>query len=328
MSYLFCHGQFNVSCVVDDEAEEFVQKKRLKGAKAREAAEAKISKAKVTEKSSISIPPPSLMVMEVVIPVNGEKELPSAASSGYTSAVDTVASLPPSSRASSAASSDVENGNSKPRLRKRNGGPLIVVSEDDSELEFLEPKAKSAKSKGKFKKAAKKAESSDYEVSGSAAESDAPSADEDEEDTQSFVDVSDNDQPKRKVKPKKPSKPARKAPSKKRKSASSDVEMDLDDDVATVKGKGKKRKSDAATENPAKKRKLREDTDPWKLESSSVRKDWKQMRSPPLKCSISSALSLTSIHISMGRSYPWFRNLPQRVDGFFPARPRFMISRL
>lgn len=223
------------------------------------------------------------MVMEVVIPVNGEKELPSAASSGYTSAVDTVASLPPSSRASSAASSDVENGNSKPRLRKRNGGPLIVVSEDDSELEFLEPKAKSAKSKGKFKKAAKKAESSDYEVSGSAAESDAPSADEDEEDTQSFVDVSDNDQPKRKVKPKKPSKPARKAPSKKRKSASSDVEMDLDDDVATVKGKGKKRKSDAATENPAKKRKLREDTDPWKLESSSVRKDWKQMRSPPLE---------------------------------------------
>ncbi len=187
------------------------------------------------------------MVMEVVIPVNGEKELPSAASSGYTSAVDTVASLPPSSRASSAASSDVENGNSKPRLRKRNGGPLIVVSEDDSELEFLEPKAKSAKSKGKFKKAAKKAESSDYEVSGSAAESDAPSADEDEEDTQSFVDVSDNDQPKRKVKPKKPSKPARKAPSKKRKSASSDVEMDLDDDVATVKGKAR---NERATQPP------------------------------------------------------------------------------
>lgn len=226
------------------------------------------------------------MVVEVVIPMNGAKEVSSAVSSGYTSAADTVASLPPTSDASSAASaasSDVEE--EKPTLRKRNGRPSIVISDDESEHE-IKSKAKPAKSKGKgkFKKPTKKAvESSDYEMSGSAAESDAPSADEEESDAQSFVEESDEDLPKKKSRAKKPTKPAKKAPSRKRKMASSDVEMDMDDDNAGAKGKGKKRKSDAAAENPAKKRKLREDADPWKLETSAVRKDWKQMRSPPLE---------------------------------------------
>ena len=63
--------------------------------------------------------------------------------------------------------------------------------------------------------------------------------------------------------------------------------MDVDDTEEESKSSGKGKKQ------PAKKRKVedklfkekkrREDTDPWKLMSSSVQSDWKKMQAPPLE---------------------------------------------
>jgi hypothetical protein len=52
------------------------------------------------------------------------------------------------------------------------------------------------------------------------------------------------------------------------------------DEGAPIK-KSKKRKTDNDVEKP--KKKLREDFDPWKLKASEVRKDWEQLRAPPLE---------------------------------------------
>ncbi|TFK48552.1 hypothetical protein OE88DRAFT_1664437 [Heliocybe sulcata] len=69
---------------------------------------------------------------------------------------------------------------------------------------------------------------------------------------------------------------------------SSDIDMDVDNSLKTKsKSKGKtsnkKRKSEGGASGPAKKRKLREETDPWKLLTSAVKSDWTQMQAPPLE---------------------------------------------
>ncbi|KZT21583.1 hypothetical protein NEOLEDRAFT_1164553 [Neolentinus lepideus HHB14362 ss-1] len=70
--------------------------------------------------------------------------------------------------------------------------------------------------------------------------------------------------------------------------SSSDVDMDVDEPSSSKsKGKGgassKKQKSKSGTSGPTKKRKLREETDPWKLLTSAVKSDWTQMKAPPLE---------------------------------------------
>ncbi|KAI6096979.1 hypothetical protein EDD16DRAFT_1670323 [Pisolithus croceorrhizus] len=45
----------------------------------------------------------------------------------------------------------------------------------------------------------------------------------------------------------------------------------------------KKRKATDTSDKPTKKQKRREDTDPWHLESAAVRRNWAEMRSPPLE---------------------------------------------
>lgn len=61
-----------------------------------------------------------------------------------------------------------------------------------------------------------------------------------------------------------------------------DDSMAVDEPAVKVAKKGVKRKSANGDEPPAKKQK-RVDTDPWKLESKPVKKDWTQMKAPPLE---------------------------------------------
>ncbi|KAF8845040.1 hypothetical protein BDN67DRAFT_893327 [Paxillus ammoniavirescens] len=67
---------------------------------------------------------------------------------------------------------------------------------------------------------------------------------------------------------------------------SDDDSMDVDEPLSSPsseKSGSKKRKVTSTKDAPAKKQKRREDTDPWHLESVAVRKDWTEMRSPPLE---------------------------------------------
>ncbi|KIJ65553.1 hypothetical protein HYDPIDRAFT_27554 [Hydnomerulius pinastri MD-312] len=81
-------------------------------------------------------------------------------------------------------------------------------------------------------------------------------------------------------------KPKAKGRGKLSKSDTDDDSMDVDEppsSPSSEKSSSKKRKATGSKEAPAKKQKRREDTDPWHLESSAVKKDWTQMRSPPLE---------------------------------------------
>ena len=251
----------------------FVQKKRLKGAKYREAAEARSGNEEQSEAMDVddgpeTYPPPSKMVVEVVIPVyKSQKKSIAAASSSYSSAVE--ATPPPSSEPTSAAeSSDVEDA--KPRLRQRAGRVSIIESDDDEVVEVTpKGKGKAPVTKPKFKKPIKrKAESSDYEDSFAETDED----DEDEDGNFEEFEVSDSESGKKALKKSKPVKPSR--PSKKAKtSGKSKADKEADS--------GKKTKKSAAAK-PSKPAKLREETDPWKLKSKA-KKDWKQMHAPPLE---------------------------------------------
>jgi hypothetical protein len=61
--------------------------------------------------------------------------------------------------------------------------------------------------------------------------------------------------------------------------------MEVDDPPSSPASSktSKKRKATASNDKPAKKQKRREDTDPWKLETTAVKKDWTQTRAPPLE---------------------------------------------
>lgn len=80
--------------------------------------------------------------------------------------------------------------------------------------------------------------------------------------------------------------PKKKPKKKPAKSSGEDTDsMDVDDPPSSpVSSKtSKKRKTTASDDKPAKKQKRREDTDPWKLETTAVKKDWTQVRAPPLE---------------------------------------------
>ncbi|KAF8448928.1 hypothetical protein L210DRAFT_846955 [Boletus edulis BED1] len=107
----------------------------------------------------------------------------------------------------------------------------------------------------------------------------------------STVEISDDEEEEEEERPQK-GKPKVKAASSKGKakakmsSSKSDDSMDVDEppsSPSSEKSSGKKRKATSGKDAPAKKQKRREDTDPWGLESVAVRRDWTQMKSPPLE---------------------------------------------
>lgn len=246
------------------------------------------------------VPPPSRMILEVLVPSPPTTATHSLAASSQVSSDVELDDQPPKSPSTQATSDfettaetseavESESESEKPRLRKRTGRVPMVILDDDSmdEASDVKPKAKSkAKpsrpSKAANKKAKKSAASSDYEdddfkasESGSEPDDDA----EEEEDDDFIEDESEPVAPKKSKKPaKKPSRPAKKG----KPAASSDVEDEMDVDVPK-KPQGKKRKSEAADDKPAKKQKLREETDPWKLKTKAVKEEWTKMHAPPLE---------------------------------------------
>lgn len=127
-------------------------------------------------------------------------------------------------------------------------------------------------------------QSSDYEESSTDTVSD------EEQSAASSDDESvSSSKPKAKAKLKAPTKSKAQNKTSSRKAlplSSSDVsdgdEMDVDDLPPQAKQKATKRKAVDESERPAKKQK-RVDSDPWKLESKPVQKDWTQMKAPPLE---------------------------------------------
>lgn len=105
----------------------------------------------------------------------------------------------------------------------------------------------------------------------------------------SAIETSDDEQEEEKPRKRKPNGKASNNKGKAKattNSSKSDDDMDVDEppsSPSSEKSAGKKRKAASAKEAPAKKQKRREDTDPWRLETVAVRRDWTQMKSPPLE---------------------------------------------
>lgn len=217
------------------------------------------------------------LIMEVVVPVRSTKKARSPPPSSPSTKPDTTAD---------------EDSDAPAERLQRLKRKHAVPSDDDEGEEPAPQKNAPAKSKSK------KDDSSDYEESEAEASGD-------EMDVDTVPESDEDERPKKKsaakAKPKKAAKSRGKA-SATASSASSDAEvtdgMDVDEPVASKKGKGKATKaakkrrtsdsSDAEEEEakrPAKKaRKARRaETDPWKLSAAAVKRDWEQMKAPPLE---------------------------------------------
>jgi hypothetical protein len=174
---------------------------------------------------------------------------------------------------------------SKISSRKRLSKGSTSQSSDYEEEEIPKKSKGASSSRASSRKRLSKgstSQSSDYE------ESSAEEADSDEE--QSAVSSDDGSvSSSKKLKPKVKAKSKAQVKSTSRKalalSSSDDTEgdeMDVDDPPPQAKQKPTKRKAVDENERPAKKQK-RVDSDPWKLESKPVQRDWTQMKAPPLE---------------------------------------------
>ena len=194
---------------------------------------------------------------------------------------------------SARSSSPAHDDDSDSGLRKRRAATKkTVVISDDSDDEPTPPKRSAAAKPAKRPlKRSRKSEDEDFIVDSDAEDSDVRMSDVAGSEDDAAMEDSEEDSPpkKSKAKGKAPAtkfKPPKKSVSKASSSkptssatASGDGAMSVDDG-ATAK-KSKKRKTGGDGEKPKKKR--REDFDPWKLKTSEVRKDWKQLRAPPLE---------------------------------------------
>lgn len=263
-----------------DAAAALVQSKRLKGKSYREAADkaqANGSKRKVNNKTKSKSPSPprsspSGLIVEVVINVPpGHKSL-----NGTASPPSSVADGPPETGSDSDAPP-------KPQLRVTKRKAIVISDDEVTPSEDEKPKKKrpAAQKVASRKKGSKASasESSDYEAS---------SVEEDEDVTSDAGDtvVSSDEEVVKKSKAKKP-KPVAKARARaSSKSGSASSNGETEDDAMEVDDKPKKkaikRKAADDKERPAKKQK-RADSDPWELKSKPVRKDWTQMKAPPLE---------------------------------------------
>ncbi|KAF7370517.1 Helicase C-terminal domain-containing protein [Mycena sanguinolenta] len=292
-------------------AEARVLAKRLKGRAYREAAEKEAEKMTAT----LSPPPPvkssrspSGRQVEVVIPL-----LP-----GRKAGKDM-----PLSEASSSASEkpDDESDSEVPRKRKPRAATkkAIVLSDDEDEdvgeeskpskKKGANSKARSSRKPSKAKKSRSDDDDDDYSAEETASESE-EEEDDDDEDTPLATSVAgsedESDAPKAqkfkangKVSGVKRKAPARKETSVKSKKSSaqstpsrasretSDASDTEEDKPAPKKSKKRSATQRTDTEDddgePRSKKKKRVDNDPWKLETTAVKKDWTQMKAPPLE---------------------------------------------
>ncbi|RDX49190.1 hypothetical protein OH76DRAFT_561350 [Lentinus brumalis] len=287
---------------IDEAAQLLVPTKRLKGKSYRDAAgeieqsktkeesedesavlkptkvaASKQSSAKAGPSKSKNVSPRTGLKVEVVIPVPPKRRASPASS---------VATAPPTSEAE-----ELDEDSDAPRARRAVKRKAIVIS-DDEESEEEVPKKGKGKGKAVVKKRpakrSKASDDSDYDGSDFEA-----SDEENEELDAETLDESDTDDEKpKKGKAKAKAAPKKRAPAKMAKSAPATSEsedaMDVDasdDEESKPAGKGKKqpakkRKTEA---KPPKEKKRREDSDPWKLKSAAVRRDWTQMQAPPLE---------------------------------------------
>ncbi|KAH7890853.1 hypothetical protein F5I97DRAFT_1923345 [Phlebopus sp. FC_14] len=260
------------------EAQSFVQPKRLKGKSYQVAAEQKDKVAKAKPDRFPAKPTPSGATPEVVISSRPSKpKKRKVEETDDTSDMDDDA--PPAAR-----------------LRRRASKAIIIDSDDDA-----------ADDNG-----------SDYEDAGGPDDDDAgeeqlPSDDEEftddrkskttrslgkptpppsSENEDSSTELESDDEPTSEDEKPAKSKPKAKVAKGKGKGKATSLKSDADDDNMNVddppsspsSGQStKKRKVTQESDGPAKKQKRREDTDPWHLEHAAVKRDWTQMRSPPLE---------------------------------------------
>lgn len=182
-----------------------------------------------------------------------------------------------------------------PRPRRSAGRKPIIVSdgEQDSDSDVPVPvkgkraangkgkakaKAQSLKS-GEPKKKTKSVDDDDFMVVDDSSESSEEDNDSDAKSSMSEH-SSDEDSTSSKVKPK--PKALKRKPTKAPASAASSSDMEVDDAPAKPAKKGVKRKAsdDESDQSPKKRQRV---TDPWKLASKPVQKDWTQMHAPPLE---------------------------------------------
>lgn len=268
----------------------FVPTKRLKGKSYREAANDKevvhaeepVDITSDTEEPVKKYPGPSGLMVEVVIPVH-EK------STSSTSHATTPATTPaPSSSGAESDMSDEESDALRARKGRGAAKKYIIISDDESDDEDIPPvkSRKAAPAKKSHKKGKASSGSSDYEDEEDYKD-DSESAEGTTSDSDS-VQASDSDELESKTKAKKKAPAKKLAPKRGKKqslpsSEASEEDMAVDD-PPKAKASGKKRKAEGdGKEKPAKKQKRREETDPWKLESAGVKRDWTQMQAPPLE---------------------------------------------
>ncbi|KAI0940949.1 hypothetical protein AcV7_003183 [Taiwanofungus camphoratus] len=270
----------------DDESNFFVPTKRMKGKTYREAAEAtSVEKIQPISKSAPSKSPRTGLIMEVVIPITSKTK----SSSGASTPVSSRATSPPTSSAAEVTEADQSDSNlAKGRQRRVPKRAILISDEEEQEETFddFQPtdedndcRPKYRVKKATYAKRPKASKSSDYEESSAEeTQSDGDTA----ADTAAISDDEASGKPKRKSHIKSKAKFAKKNTA----TTSDDESMDLDDSNLS-KGKAKKtakkRKAENDDKRPAKKQKRREDSDPWKLRSHAVKKDWSQMQAPPLE---------------------------------------------
>jgi len=274
------HTEYCPTAAEELAAAALVVSKRLKGKSYREAADAiQTKREKPKEKQTVK-PTPGL-VMEVII-----------ASKASSPSSDVVSSPPRE------ADSD-ESVSRKPKRRTVAKRAMVISDdEDDSVVETGiqdDGEVTSGKSSKPPKTAPRKrrlvkrgSPSSDYQ--GSSAEEE----DSDVEMASTISDDGDMEIPKSKnskVKAKAIPKPKAKAAKAKASSSKSeesdatgadDMDMDLDGPAKKATKKTTKRKAGDDNERPAKKAK-RADSDPWKLSSKPVQRDWTEMQAPPFE---------------------------------------------
>lgn len=252
------------------EAEIFVAPKRLKGKSYAVAAEKKDQETKTKPKSSVrkehfpAKPTSTGQTPEVVIGASKKRKVEETD--------DT---------------SDEETAVSRVSRPKRGNRKVIVIdSDDDAEANGSDYEDNGATDEPEEQPTSDDEDTPTIKKSKGKATPPPPSSEEN-----STIEISDDDEEEEKPQ-KRQSKP--KASSMKGKgkgkattssSKSDDDSMDVDEppSPSSEKSSGKKRKAASAKDAPAKKQKRREDTDPWRLESVAVRRDWTQMKSPPLE---------------------------------------------
>ncbi|CAE6454320.1 unnamed protein product [Rhizoctonia solani] len=257
-----------------DEEVDIVLKRRLKGKQYREKADGLRTSSPEPPTSPVSSVAPPLTSPDASPP---PEETPKSQTKGKKMVMEVV--IPTKSLAKTIVAPSKENGQNK--KRRTAGRNLIVIdseSEDEAQVTSDNKRKRGGPGKAKsttVKKAKRKATSDDEDFNADEAwsESGAGSAvaTSESEDADEVIEVSEDEKPKKKGKAKAPAKSKAAAkpkqpPMKKRK-----TEEDEDSDSPDKQKKQIKEK------------KSRVQQDPWMLNSDEVRRDWKQMRSPPLE---------------------------------------------